>query len=62
MRIVLAPDSFKGSIGAADAAAAITRGWLRARPGDEAVCLPLADGGEGTLEVVAAAVPAARWH
>jgi glycerate kinase len=32
------------------------------RPGDDLVCLPLADGGEGTLQVLAAADPAARWH
>lgn len=62
MRIVVAPDSFKGSIGASAAAAAIAAGWLSARPGDDVICLPLADGGEGTLEVVAAAVPAASWH
>ena len=62
MRIVVAPDSFKGSIGAQAAAAALARGWRAVRPGDEVVCLPLADGGEGTLEVVAAAAPAARWH
>lgn len=62
MRIVVAPDSFKGSIGAAAAAAALARGWLTARPGDDVACLPLADGGEGTLDVVAAAVPVARWH
>ncbi len=62
MRIVVAPDSFKGSIGAAEAAAALADGWRAARPGDEVSCLPLADGGEGTLDVLAAAVPAARWH
>lgn len=62
MRIVVAPDSFKGSIGAAAAAAALARGWRSARPGDDVSCLPLADGGEGTLDVLAAAVPAARWH
>jgi glycerate 2-kinase len=67
MRIVVAPDSFKGSIGAADAAAALAEGWRDARPGDELACVPLADGGEGTLEVLAAAVlastgPAPRWH
>jgi glycerate kinase len=62
MRVVVAPDAFKGSIGAAAAAAAIARGWLAARPADDVVCLPLADGGEGTLEVVAAALPAARWQ
>jgi len=62
MRVVVAPDSFKGSIGAAEAAAALAAGWRGERPGDELVCLPLADGGEGTLRVLAAADPAARWH
>ena len=62
MRIVVAPDSFKGSIGAADAAAALAEGWRDARPGDELACVPLADGGEGTLEVLAAADPAPSWH
>ncbi len=62
MRIVVAPDSFKGSIGAAAAAAALAAGWSDERPGDEVACLPLADGGEGTLEVLAAAAAAHRWH
>jgi glycerate 2-kinase len=62
MRVVVAPDSFKGSLGARDAAAALAEGWREARPGDELVCLPLADGGEGTLQVLAAADAAARWH
>ncbi len=62
MRAVIAPDSFKGSIGARAAAAALADGWRDARPGDDLVCLPLADGGEGTLQVLAAADSAARWH
>jgi glycerate kinase len=62
VRVLFAPDSFKGSITAADAAAALARGWGRARPGDRAECLPLADGGEGTLDMLAAAVPGARRH
>jgi glycerate 2-kinase len=62
MRVVIAPDSFKGTIGAAEAAAALAAGWRAARPGDDVRCLPLADGGEGTLAVLAAAEPAARWH
>ena len=62
MRVVVAPDSFKGTIGAAGAAAALARGWRAARPADELTCVPLADGGEGTLAVLAAADPAARWH
>jgi glycerate kinase len=62
MRIVIAPDSFKGSIAAAAAAAAVAEGWLSARPGDQVTRFPLADGGEGTLEVLAAAASGARWH
>ncbi len=62
MRIVVAPDSFKGSIGAAAAAAALADGWLDARPGDHLTRFPLADGGEGTLEVLAAATGSGRWH
>jgi glycerate 2-kinase len=62
MRVVVAPDSFKGTIDADGAAAAIAAGWLAHRPADEVTCLPLADGGEGTLAVLAAADPAARWH
>ncbi len=62
MRVVIAPDSFKGSITAAAAATALAAGWRAARPGDLVTCLPLADGGEGTLEVLAARVPGARWR
>jgi glycerate kinase len=62
MRVIIAPDSFKGSITATDAAAAIAGGWRAARPGDDLVCLPQADGGEGTLDVLAAAWPDAAWH
>lgn len=54
--VVFAPDSFKGTIRAADAASALADGWLRERPDDEVVRLPMADGGEGTLAAFAAAV------
>lgn len=62
MRVVIAPDSFKGSITAAAAAAALAAGWRASRPDDEVKQLPLADGGEGTLAVLAAADPGSRWH
>ncbi len=54
MRIVLAPDSFKESMSAVAAAAAMARGVRRVLP--EAVCLevPMADGGEGTTEALLA--------
>lgn len=59
-RIVLAPDSFKGTITAADAAAALEAGWSAVDPGAEFVHRPMADGGEGTVAAFAAAVPGAR--
>ena len=49
MRIVIAPDSFKGSLAADQAAGAIAAGIARARPDAEAVLRPVADGGEGTV-------------
>ncbi len=60
LRVVIAPDSFKGSISARDAAVAIAEGWRAARPGDELRLLPMADGGEGTIDTVAAAMPEAQ--
>ena len=59
-RIVIAPDSFKGSATAAMVARALSEGWRSARPDDEIVLLPMADGGEGTLDAFAGAVPDAR--
>jgi glycerate kinase len=61
-RIVVAPDSFKGSATAADAARALARGWQAVRPGDRVVLAPMADGGEGTMDAFALATPGARWH
>ncbi|MGR0220723.1 glycerate kinase [Agromyces sp. ZXT2-6] len=58
-RVVLAPDSFKGTATAAEAADAIARGWRTVAPADELVAKPMADGGEGTLDAFAAAVPGA---
>ncbi|MFJ4223009.1 glycerate kinase [Microbacterium sp. NPDC089695] len=59
-RVVLAPDSFKGSITAADAADALAEGWASVDPTAEFVRRPMADGGEGTVAAFAAAVPGAR--
>lgn len=55
VKIVIAPDSFKESVSAPDAAAAIARGVKAACPGAHTVCIPMADGGEGTVEAVLAA-------
>ena len=48
-RVVIAPQAFKQSIGARDAALAIQRGVLRAIPDAETTLIPVADGGDGTL-------------
>jgi glycerate kinase len=61
VRVVLAPDSFKGSLPAGDVAAALADGWRSVRPEDELTTLPLADGGEGTLDVIAQCQDDARW-
>jgi glycerate kinase len=50
MRVLAAPDKFRGTLTSREAAAAIAAGAARA--GWEAVELPLADGGEGTLDVL----------
>ena len=55
-KVVIAPDSFKGSIAALDAAAAVAEGWRSVRPDDDLRLLPQADGGEGTLDAVESAV------
>jgi glycerate kinase len=49
VRIVIAPDSFKGTLAAAQAAEAIARGLARVLPAAEVVVRPVADGGEGTV-------------
>jgi glycerate 2-kinase len=53
MRVLVCPDKFRGTLTAREAGDAIARGWLRARPGDEVEVVPLADGGEGTLDALA---------
>ena len=55
MKIVIAPDSFKGSLSALEAAKAIEKGVKKARPDAETVLVPVADGGEGTLDSLVSA-------
>jgi len=59
VRILIAPDGFKGSLDAATAAAAIAEGWRAARPDDELELLALSDGGDGLAAVLAR--PSDRW-
>lgn len=54
-KVVIAPDSFKGSLAAADVAQAIARGVLAACPDAQIDICPMADGGEGTVDAMIAA-------
>lgn len=58
MRVVLAPDSFKESMTAAEAAEAMARGVREVYPDAECILKPLADGGEGTVAALAPALSA----
>jgi len=59
-RIILAPDSFKGSVTATEACEAIARGIRQVLPEVEIVSLPMADGGEGTVDALVAATGGTR--
>ncbi len=52
MKIVIAPDSFKGSLSSLEVADAIQGGIVEAMPDSDVVKVPMADGGEGTVEAI----------
>lgn len=52
MKIVIAPDSFKGSLSTVEVSDAIEQGVKKALPAAEIVKIPMADGGEGTVEAL----------
>ncbi|KAA0924354.1 glycerate kinase [Rhodococcus cerastii] len=54
-RILLAPDKFKGSLSAAEVAQAVAEGMLSVDSSLETVCLPVADGGDGTVDAAVTA-------
>ena len=55
MRIVVAPDSYKGSVSALQVANAMESGILRVFPNAQVIKMPIADGGEGTVAAMVAA-------
>lgn len=55
MKIIIAPDSFKGCMRSPAVCEAIKKGILSVAPDSEIVCVPMADGGEGTLEAAVCA-------
>jgi glycerate 2-kinase len=56
MRVLVAPDKFKGTLTAGQAAEAIEMGWRRTRPADRVELVPMADGGEGTMDALVGAL------
>ncbi|MCX7872635.1 MAG: glycerate kinase [Verrucomicrobiae bacterium] len=52
LKVLIAPDKFKGTLTATEAAMAIKKGWKRARPHDDVAILPASDGGDGFGEVM----------
>ena len=60
VRVLVAPDKFKGTLTAPQAAEAIARGWARADPSARVEKAPMADGGEGTLDALVAALGGER--
>ncbi|WP_243382710.1 glycerate kinase [Geothrix alkalitolerans] len=62
MRIIVAPDSFKGSVSALGVAEAMERGIHAVFPAAEVVKVPIADGGEGTVEALVAATGGRLMH
>lgn len=60
VQVLFAPDKFAGTLTAQEAAEAMAEGWARTRPDDRIVVRPMADGGEGTVSVVAASQPSSR--
>jgi glycerate kinase len=57
VRVLIAPDSFTGTLTAGQAARAVADGWGRQAPGDQLELCPLSDGGPGFVDVLAAALP-----
>ena len=60
MQILIAPDKFKGSLTASQAARAIADGLHQAHPDWKLDCAPLADGGDGTLDAIESALGGTR--
>ena len=60
MKIVIAPDSYKESLSALDVATAIEQGFREIYTDAEYVKMPVADGGEGTVEAMVAATQGCR--
>ncbi len=56
MKIIIAPDKYKGNMTSPELCSIIRNAFLAEMPDAEIVCIPLADGGDGTVEALTAAV------
>ena len=62
MKIVIAPDSYKESLSASEVAQAIEKGFREIFPDAQYVSVPVADGGEGTVEAMIEATQSSARH
>jgi glycerate 2-kinase len=62
VRVVVAPGAFKGTLSAGEAARAMVAGWRDADAQAQLEGIPVADGGEGTLDVLVSAFDGKRHH
>ncbi len=59
MKIIIAPDSFKGCLRSPEVCEYLKTGILQGNPGAEVICIPMADGGEGTVDAAVASTSGA---
>lgn len=62
MKILIAPDKFKGTLSASEVASAVARAVRKLYPEAEIIEQPMADGGEGSLDLLSAALPNLQRH
>lgn len=60
MHVLIAPDSFTGTLTATQAAEAMAEGWRRSAPRDLLTLMPLSDGGPGFIDVLSKALPESK--
>ena len=62
MTVLIALDSFKGSLSARQACDSLAKGILEERPDEKVLCLPIADGGDGLIDCLQDTLIAQGWQ